>query len=98
MSRMKIVAGWALVLGVLAAGERFSSHVAEAEAESLDPRLRDRRVGGQAGPRVDHPSWRFDARSQRECAGRKAFEELLRRGAAGARVRPGGEPGAVLGR
>ncbi|HUR32881.1 MAG TPA: hypothetical protein VM032_03745 [Vicinamibacterales bacterium] len=43
-SRVKVLAGWALVLGVLAAGERFSSHIAEA----------------QAGARVQAPAFEVD--------------------------------------
>ena len=43
-SRLKVLAGWAMVLGILAGGERWFSHVAEA----------------QAGGRVQAPAYEVD--------------------------------------
>ena len=71
--------------------------MAEAAAESLAARIDHRRMGRRPGQRLDHPSRLRDAERQREGAGAQSRRVLPRR-AAGARVRPGRQPGPGLGR
>ena len=65
--------------------------VAQAAAESLDPRIDDRRLGGRARSRVGHPPRRRHARPQRERPRRHAaaVEDVLCRRPAGAGGRGG---------
>ena len=62
--------------------------LAEAAAQSLGARLDDRRVGGRARSRLDHSSRLGDAGQEGEGArDEAAYRRVLRRRAAGARVR-----------
>ena len=72
--------------------------LAQTAAEPLGARLVDRRVGGRARPRLDDPSRLGDAGRQGEGARDEAVRRVLRRGAAGARVRSRRHAGRTVGR
>ena len=77
------------------------SALAQAAAESLAPRIRHGRHRRCAGSHLGRaPRLRLDDRANRDRRGHRAEDvrRVLRAGAAGARVRPGRQPGRPLGR
>ena len=76
---------------------RSRSALAQAAAQPLAARHDHRRLGRRVRSCLDHPSRRGDAACQRARA-RPQGRRVLHGGPAGAGIRPGGQPGARLGR
>ncbi len=71
--------------------------LAQAATESLEPRRRGRRLGRRTGPHLDDSSREQPGHAQGPGNEAALQRDVLRDGAGGAGVRPGGQPAPALG-